>query len=487
MDPIGLIQGASLSEINGLIAESSQATDLYKALEAGYGTDSAGLVGGAALRRESLEASVLTVTQREEHFVFWRKVPKGKATATIDEWTTQTDIGGVPGSSTSGELTDINESTGEYARLTAAVKYLKDKRRVTFEAERQSQNGLVGAIAKETDNGTKKLLTDADYLSWYGKVAADPLEFDGFTTIMEGFAVGNRADHIIDLRGGTVNANAREITEAARLIWGQGNWGRATDYFTSPMVQSDIDQKLDPAHRVSLSQDGSKVTLGAPVKGIHTNFGSVTTNIDPFIVEGQAPYVVRGGQYTLLISGDVAAPSGVAGVAAPNASSKFFNAHAGNYYYACEAAGAGGKRSALVKSAQVAVDAGDGVTVTATHGGGHTATAMVFYRGRLDGTNADGDFREMVRVAAGSGTTVYVDLNQNIPGTSFIAVMTINDNAINMMRFFESTRFPLYPSTRTEYIWAQIMGCYLRVGKPQQHALIKNVLPTGQQWRPFNA
>lgn len=488
MDPVGIIQGFSAAEYASLHAQSAKAEEFYKSLQAGYGTDHAGLTGGAALRRESLEASVLTVTQRDEHFVYWKRVPKSKATATVDEWTTQTGIGGVPGSSASGELTPLRESTGEYARLTASVKYLKDLRRVTFEAEKQSQNGLAGAIDKETDNGTKKLLTDANYLCWYGNATANSLEFDGFVRIMEAFATGTKADHIIDLTGNTISGNAKEFISAASLIWGQENWGRATDYFCSAMVQSDIDQKLDPAHRVSLSNTGTDVTLGAPVKGVHTNFGDMRTNIDPFITESGAPYVARGGAYAALISATIVAPSSVAGVAASDAASKFRTAHAGNYYYAAECEGDGRVHSSLVKSSSVAIAAGEKCTVTVTHGSGHNAKAIILYRSRLDGTNANDDFREMVRIASsGSSTTVYVDLNQNVPGTSFVSIQTMIEDAVNWMKFFDSMRFPLYPSDTTEYRWAQIMGGYLRMGKPQQHVLIKNVLPSGAAWRPFNA
>lgn len=487
---VGLIEGGNFADLQALAADSVRAQDFYKALEAGGGTDHALLTGGAALRRESLEASVLTVTQREEHFVFWKKVPKGKAISVVDEWTIQDAIGGVPGSSASGELTDLIESTGNYDRMTASVKYLKDKRRVTFEAERQSQNGLVGAVAKETDNGTKKLLTDADYLSWYGDDTCNSLEFNGFRKIMESFASAPAyRDHVIDLGGKSVSGNAREFIEAAALIWGQGNWGRASDYFCSAMVQADLDQKLDPAHRVSLRNTGTDITLGAPVKGLHTNFGDMATNIEPFIVEGGMPFVARGGQYALLVSNTVIAPASVAGVAAPNAASKFQAAHEGGYYYAAEAGSTeGGKRSSLVKSGQVAVAAGDGVTITITHGAGHNGSYFMLYRTNTDGANSNDNFREMKRIASSGGaTTVHVDLNEDVPGTSFIAIQTMAEQAITFQRFFESTRFPLYPSNRTEIIWAQIMGGYLRVGKPQQHVLIKNVLPSGQAWRPFNA
>jgi len=485
---VGLIQGGGMAELAALTAESEryesqvQQSDFYKAVQAGYGTDHATLVGGAALRRESLEASLITTVQQNKHFVFWNRVPKGKATATVDEFSRHTDIGGVQGSSANGELDEIPENTGVYDRQTALVKFLMDRRRVSVVAEVQSRNGLASAIARETNNGTKKLLTDANWLSYYGNSACVAAEFDGLVKIMEG--VGG--DHVYDMAGSSITANAKEFIDSAQLIWGQGNWGRATDYFCSPAIQTDLDQKLDPAHRVVLDNRAQDIRLGAPVRGIHTNFGDITTNIDPFVQEGQKPYVVRGTVYAALV-GTAVAPASVAGVAAPTAGSKFQTAHAGGYYYAAEGRKQGGGCSALVVSGQVAVAKGDGVTVTITHGAANDATAFQLYRNNTDGGNTNSDFREMVRLAAANAaTTIYVDLNQNIPGTSIIMVMTMVDDAVTMQRLMDMTRFPLYPTTRAEHLWAQLLFCYLRVAKPNQHRLLKNALPSSASWRPFN-
>lgn len=491
MNGLSIIQGGGAAELAALSelsrgAEEAYQSDFYKALSAGAGTDHATLVGGAALRRESIESSLLVTVQKNKHFVFWNKCPKSKAISTVDEWSIQRDIGGIPGSGANTELGDIAESTGDYARQTATVKFLMDKRRVSVVAEVQSRNGLASAIAKETDNGTKKLLTDANYLSYFGRSDCVAAEFDGLEKIMRDFSTGSYSDHVLDLRGRGITANAREFVETAQLAWSQGNWGQITDYFCSAAVQGDVDQKLDPAHRVNINGAKNDLTLGAPVKGIHTNFGDLATNIDPFITEGGAPYSVRGGGYAALQAG-VVAPASVAGVAAPNAASKFTIAQAGNYYWAVEGGKDGGARSALVKSGQVAVSGGDGVTVTITHGANSNCTYFQVYRSRQDGTNADGDFREMLKIAASqSSTTVYVDLNAYIPGTSIIFCLTMLDDAVTIRRLMDMTRFPLYPTTKAEHVWAQLLFAYLRVGKPNQHRIIVNVLPSSQVWRPFN-
>jgi len=95
----------------------------------------------------------------------------------------------------------------------------------------------------------------------------------------------------------------------------------------------------------------------------------------------------------------------------------------------------------------------------------------------------------MTRVAkSGAATTVYVDLNQNIPGTSVIPLLTMagGRKAITLRRLLPLTRFALYPTNQAVYPFALLLFCYLRMGKIKQHRLIKNVLPSSAPWRPFN-
>jgi hypothetical protein len=477
----GTFDGGGFAQLMKLDREATGAQRFYKALTAGAGTDVSLLTGGAALRRESLEASVLKTVQKMKHFGLWNKVAKTPATATVDEWTQLRDIGGIPGSGAVGELATIPENTGDYQRKVGLVKFLKDRRRVSVEAEVQSQSGLAGAIATETDNGTRKLLTDAEWLSFYGNSDMQPAEFDGLVKILE----DEGGDHVLDIRGRSISADAREFVSSAELIWGQGNWGMATDIFLSGAAQADLNIKINPALRIILDQNPKSIEYGAHVRGITTGFGDLMTNPDPFITESGMPYVARGGNYALqLAASSTTLVDTIAGVPGADADSLFDAATAGNYYYAVEAGRAEG-RSALVKSAQVAVAAGESVVVTITPNATNNATYYALYRSRQDGTNANNDFREVARIAAdGDNPVTYTDQNQNIPGTSPIFVLTIDEQAIVIRRLLPQMRFPLFPQDTAEHIWAQLLFCYLRVGKENQHRLIKNFLPTQATWRP---
>lgn len=482
--------GGSVSDINALTAQAQQAEEFYKALTAGHTTDQTTLVGGEALRRESLEASLLVTLQRDKHFVLLNKLPKSNAIATIDEWTRVTDVGGVPGSGATAELGDIPESTGIYERKFIKIKYLMDRRRVSQVAETQSSFGLASAIARETDNGTRKLLTDANYLCYYGDETVNPLEFTGFVKTM----LDKGGDFVLDMRGQTITPNAKEFVESAALIWGQGNWGMATDYFCSPAVQADIDQMLDPAHRVALNRGATDVMLGAPVKGIHTNFGDLTTNIDPFIQESQMPYAGLGGSFAAMIDANILTVGAgvVPSVLPANPLSQFRTGMDGSYGYYIEFATANNRTAAsvLITGLVGPIAVGDSIRLTITPPTAGTATFARIYRSRLDGpaSPSPSDYRLIARVpiTVGGPAFDFDDHNESIPGTSMIAIMTMDDMAIGLRRLLPMTRFPLYPTTRAEYVWAQLLFCALRVGKDNQHRLIKNVLPSSQTFRPFN-
>lgn len=457
----------------------------YKALTGAGGTDVATLTGGAALRRESIEAALIVATVRPEHFVFWNRVPKTPATALIHEFGRQTDIGGIPGSGAVGEQSTIPENTGTYDRGVTKIKLLKDRRIVTLEAELQASNGLASAIARETNNGALKLTTDAEFLSFYGDESVNPFEFNGLVKLLG--ALGG--DHVIDMRGQPMPADVRQIVHGAHVIWDQNNWGMATDFICSGLVQADIDQNLAPGYRVDLVKGADKLEYGAPVFKIKTRFGTIDSTPSVFIQESGPPFVVRGGNYAAQIAASgTSVPSSIAGVASSNAASKFLAAHAGLYYYGVQAIRPEGD-SALVVSAQVTVAAGDRVAVTITPPGGNNASGYRVFRGRRNGTNAPADLREIARIPAnGDVAVVYNDDNQNIPGTSIGVLLTMKEEAIVMKRFAGMLRFPLSATVSTIHTWAQVLDVALQLSLERQHVLIKNILPSGAatEWDPFN-
>lgn len=456
--------------------------ELQKALEAGYGSDVASLNGGGALRIQSLEKTMLTTIQENQHFVLFNELAKSNATATVDEWTEQNDVGGFLGGSTNTETGAIAASTGNYERRVGLVKYLMTRREVSF--VQTLQNTIADSEAVEARNGALQLLTDAEYLCFEGDSTVVPTEYDGIRAQME--SLGS-ADHIIDAAGGPLNS-IELIDRAASTIAGFGNFGRPTHLFCSQLVQSDFNTNLDPAFRVSLTGQSQEVSLGAPVKGISTSWGDIKNCPDVFVRDERQQGVFELAFAAVAAANASFTPAGLAGVPAGGAAdSAFLAGHAGNYYYAVTGINAKGQSSAVV-SAQVAVVAGGKVTLTINRSAGQTETGYVIYRSRKNGTAALADLREMKRIpASGGATTVFIDINREIPGgtEAYILNMTPGQMAITWRQLLPMTKFPLYPTVSATVPWAQLLFGYLRIGKRRHHTVIKNIVPAGAVWKPF--
>jgi len=473
-----------------------QVQDLQKALTAGYGTDVAGLTGGGALRFQSIERTLLSTIQENKHFKLFNKMSKTSATATVDEWTEQSGVGGFLGGSTNTEMGVVNSAQGVYNRRVGYVKFLMTRREVSLVQTLQS--ALADSVSVEQANGAKQLLTDAEYLSFEGNSAVVPTEFDGiYAQIAAGVAAGQvDGANILDARAQSL-ASINLLNTAAATIGGYGNFGTATDIFYSQNVQADFDTGLDPAFRVALDNAPNSIQLGTPVRGIRTSNGDIATNADVFIREDKLlqPWDVING--ALATANASIAP---ASLAAPDAtvtdsSSQFATAQAGNYYYAVAGVNASGQ-STVVVSSQVAVAAGKKVSLVITRSVGAAETGYVIYRSRLNGGNTvagsvagqGSDFREVVRIpVSGAGTTTYVDYNADVPGTTkaYILNMTPSDMAITWRQYLPMMKFALYPTAQVTLPWAQLLFGYLRLAKRKHHAVIKNILPGSQAWRPF--
>ena len=456
--------------------------ELRKALEAGYGTDMSTLTGGAALRIQSLDATMQATLADNSHFALFNALPKPKAGATVDEWTEATDQGGWAGSTANSETGAIAQSQGTYARRVGMVKYLMTQCQVSF--VQTLQNAIADAEAIENQMGTLRILRDVEHLNFYGNSAVVPTEFDGILTQMN--ALGS-ADHVIDAGGVSLTSNGGidHIANAAAVIAGYGNFGKPTDLFLPPSVGADLDTSIDPAYRVPLTS-GAPATLGTPVRGIVTAHGDVKLNRDVFIQDErqQAPFEI---QFPVQAAANTFVPASVTVDANTNdAASKFVTASAGNYYYAVAGINGSGQ-SAIVKSTQTAVAAGKKAVLTITASVAGTETGYAVYRSRLNGTNATGDFRLMARIPKVGATTTYTDQNREIPGTTqaFLLNLTPGHTAITWRSLLPLIKFPLYPTNAAIVPWALLMFGYLRISKRRHHAVIKNIVPSSASWKPF--
>lgn len=458
---------------------------LQKSLEAGYGSDVSALTGGSALRIQSLDTAMQATVQDNKHFVLFNALPKPRATAVLDEWTEQADIGGIFGGTFNTQDGVAQETNGDYARMVGQVKYMSTYRKIPMVL--QAQNNIVDAVALETTNGTKQLLTDIELGLFEGDSTVTPLAFPGLYQQIS--SLGD-PDNIIDLAGGSLGT-VDAIAQAAEVIYGYGSFGTATDIFLPPSIQTDLNMNLDPAFRIGLNDQAISTVRGTNVSGIQTSYGKISTRNDVFIRDERlkAPFETRNATYlSVAVANNSFKPAGIAvSVPAADANSKFLTSQAGNFYYYVTGINQFGE-SQGVMSAVVAIPAGDSVSLTITASASKTETGYVIYRSRKNGTNALTDLREMVRIPyAGGATTVYTDENAEIPGSTkaFVLNLSPSDHAIAWRQFMPMLKIPMAATNSPIIPWIQMICGYLRVTKRKQHVVIKNVVPSGAAWKPF--
>ncbi|HVM98306.1 MAG TPA: hypothetical protein VMT89_18060 [Candidatus Acidoferrales bacterium] len=486
MEGMSPVQGGNFADLQGLQGFIwTDVKDFHKAVTSGnYETDVSGLTGGRAVQLQSIERSLLMTVQTEEMLKAFRALQKSNATATVDEYVRQTTVGGFLGGSFNGESDVINEAEADYKRLTLEIKYMMTMRRVTM--VQKSTTGVVDVMSNQSKSAILQILSDTEWAIFKGDSSCVDKEFDGIEAILRSAA---SSDHIIDMRGKGITPAAAEFIQAAQLASSYGNYGRINKSYMSNLVAADIDQKMDPNFRILLNNQGDNTKIGAPVQAVKTRWGNIAVVDDIFIQEGEIPFASRSAELAAIVTNaNVTPPTSITPTVGPTAGSQFLAAHAGTYYWGAEGRNKNGS-SAIVKSGAFTVNSGDGASLAIVEGVGSNATCFMIYRSRRFGTNVDTDMREMVRIpiqhAGGGGTTTYVDLNARIPGTSQIYCLTERPDAITIRRLLPMTKFALYPTNAAIIPWAYLLFLALRIGKPNQHVIIDNVLPSASPWQPF--
>ena len=468
--------------------------DLKKALEASsYQTDVASLTGGGALGVQSLDTAMKTTIQENQHFTLFNRLQSTNATNIVDEYSRQTNVGGFLGGSTNSQMGVVRSAQGEYSREVGMVKFLMTLRQVGYVLT--VGKNIAEPVALEERNGALQLLTDANYLLYHGNSDANPTQFDGIINQVEKEVLAGTisGDNIVDLDGGrldSVDPFSAINTAASRY----GSWGRSTDVFMPNSIQTDLNKYLDPSFRWTNNGNNTPL-IGGHVEGIRLTSGTLKTNMDTFIQDEENPMVYPFEVFNSAIAVRNSAykpVSATVDAADSDAASKFSASRAGNFYYAVAGIGAGGEGlTEVVKSSQTSIAAGKKAVVTIAASASGSESGYAIYRSRQNGTNVTNDFRLVKIIKRTGSSTVFTDLNRDIPGTVTVPVLNLatGADAIGWRQFQPMTKIPLPFGIGgiPQYSWFQMLFGYCRISKPKHHGFIKNILPTSAKWRPFTA
>jgi hypothetical protein len=447
--------------------------ELMKALQIGYGTDSATMTGGRALVPQDIDSTVLNaLAVRKNDFKLMNRLKVRKAGSSVVEYTRRDEVGDhslVFGA----EGADARASTQTLERVTKLIKYMQTYREITLQM--RTANTLEDAEASEKEAGILTILKGAEYACFHGNGDVVSVQFDNAIkqTLSANGPKGYK--NVVDMRGKTLQASGEDaINKVAGLTFDQG--GDITDAFMPPVIASDFQAMIRDRYRTGPNdRTGAMVVAEYP-----TVFGSGTIK-----VAGQSGpdkmFSVRG---TVSASGDASKRPGIPTISvasATNASTKFISSDLGTYTYAVHAISEEGI-SAASSTATATVASGEAVTVTITPNTTIPGTGFIVTRSKKGATT---DLREVERIAIGTGTTTaYVDLNAVLPGTGDIFLPTIDAmyDAIRWDQFLPAMKFDLYPTKSAIIPFLIVMFGTVDVRVPWYHGVIQNVSPSTLGW-----
>lgn len=484
MDPLSILSQLAESGANPALR------NIVKALSGtvGAGSNLGALTGAGALRAENLDPVLAAAVVENKHFKLFNKLFPGRrdSFSILDQSVRKNSIGGFQGSALSNETgSNQVERVGDYQRLVMELGVFTTKRSVSlvtaFQGALQAQAGVVDFSAAEEEdvNAALEIMTTVEDALFYGNKTITTDGIDGLFTQIPAGASAN----VIDLAGAALTSQT-QITPLLGKLTSLGNWGSPDLAYMSAMVKADLDNGLSTGYRVNLDKEVPSTITGVPVRAMrYSSVGAADglLELDPsaFITEDKMPIVANGASLaTLTIPASFSAP------APAGTGSKFLAGHAGTYYYAVEA-WVPGQVSDIRIAGGYAVAAGQSVTLTIGAGGSETYYKV--YRSKRNGAGAvASDFRYIGMVKRTASSTVFVDDNSAIPGTSEMVILTSDPraNALRWIQMLPLTKIP-FAMTTFSYPWGAILIGALRTQLPKRHAVIKNILPSNNTWNPF--
>lgn len=447
-------------EVDGF-GESTAAElgELRKALEIGYQQPTTGQ-GFDALRVESLDATLKTLTYGATHVKLWSQIPKTDAFSTVEEYNRLLEYGSEGGGFvSSGALPEEEDST--YERADQKVKYLGTTRSVHHPAT-LVRSVPADLIATETQNGALWLMGKANHGLYYGDSDAVPLEWNGLTKqIIDGNGI------VIDLKGEPLSSTdiengAQQITE---------NFGVPSRLFSNSKVFTDFSSTYHQYQRWN-APGGAAGIAGTPLTGWSTQVGPVGFESDVFVKRGStAPTSATSAKAPNAPTLSLGAPGNTTG-------SVFETADAGDYRWQVTAINQYGESAPTALSNAATLAAGQGIELTITDGGGaFPATAYKIYRTGKNGATATYTHKVVARTKTSGvyqNTTLWVDKNEWRPGCFTGLMLDMSPQSLTFRQLAPMLKMNLAiisPAIR----WMQLLYGTPIIFAPKKNVVFKNI------------
>lgn len=405
---------------------------------------------GAALSMQSLDKTFVAIVSSNVHFKFLSQIPKRGVKQVLAEYNKQDSHGGGwYNSSFIGQSDEPDFRDASLQRLFDEVCYI---------GEGFDYNKVVDTVDNVQDpsiiQGNSALRRGMENLSrsvWFGSKAINKLTCDGFLTRVR----DTNDEFVMDARGQLPDVDEMKYhtSDIASSFFGLPNKA-----WMHPQTKALFDQVYQGSREFvfqNAAQNPGNVGQGNVIKGLYDSSSKnefLLYETDIFMDKHNWRVPMRKSESTgELIEGPTSlsespnTPSLAVEPVVSDANSKF-TTDAGVHRYRVAS---GGLRhwSAACESEQVTVPSGGGAELTITPANtGNPATRFAIFRSIKPGSTDIRYMREIVRTPG--ATTVFVDLNEDIPGTT---IMVIGD--FNAMSGVDETRTyvlsELLPFTKT--------------------------------------
>jgi len=473
----------------GGIGSHQEIEELNKALSTGGPAYSDTLIDdfaqGQVFQMESLEPTLLIVSEIDKHVNLFNMLNKQKSFQLVESYDLQTSHGGA---GTAWIDEDDNEPAQEdatYNREIEIVKYMGVKKQVSH-VMTQIRSAHGDVVAKETRNGVSYLLREIerqlyDGNGFYSQEGAGAGQFDGLVDLNKevswngvekqlrgGFqkserkhadfiGFGDDLSHVLDIDAQTLSPE--DIEESTRVA--KDDFGMPDKILLSPKAHSDFSRSYYPKERFN---DGKgNIIPGTIVPAMNTTLGKIELISNKFLTPKQKGRSIQDNPQCLLASASV--PTGVSPADGTDLT-------AANYFYGVRAINKRGEGAASL-SASITAAAGDRVDLTIS---APTVSAGIIGYAVYRGLVADITKMEFIgRVKAnGASNVVFSDKNLKKPGTSLAYLLQSDAEAMVLKQ--------LTPMLKIDFAiiglfrhWAQVYYGTPIVFKPNYSVLMDNV------------
>lgn len=423
------------------------------------------------LNLDSTMSSVLFQARHLKLFNWINRVPSVNA---LYEWNRRERYGSSRGMFGFPEGGAPAGSAAAYTRHNTYVRYMGVRGGVTHQLSVAGQMGgyQLDPVEEEHHNRTMELLEKIERHIFFGDSTildgnGNTVLYDGLLNQLATSSVG--ATHVIDKQGAPMRFE--DFEESAYTLIQEGFVPDVNNFgvFMSPFVLSDLSKSYLSLQRKLIGANPGENVPGMRMAGYDTNYGRFGFDYSVMLEP------VRNGAFvTTAEPGSPAAPTTVTTVAATDAASNL--AYSTTYYYRVAAFNAKGESlsTAAVGVATAASPTRNHITVSwaapaPTGDPLTTALGVHLYRGlRADGTDAKWVARLPI------ATTSYVDVNQQIPGSGYVAIMSRAPEDLVIAQMTPLLRFPLaVVNTTIEFLLLLYHTLVMKV--PERQIIYRNV------------